>query len=527
MIEINLRAPKLPWLTYFQDSQENSFMRNALPKWTGATVLALALLAHANAVHAVHDASNDENLTRRYFANLVSGSEPKLAELTQFFTMMPKGADLHHHYSGAIYAEQYLDWAEREHYCIDKTSYRIVTERAKVEVEAARPAAERQCLSVPEIVRDETVYRALLQRWSDKDFANHGALQSPPDQQFFDTFGYFGAVSSLNHSEGLQLLKRRAQQENLMYIETIFEMPPFLADADFDARAGLPGTDREALFAAMAGTLKQNAAFNGKIDAYVADVAAANAGIDDASFTMRYQTFVLRLLPPSDVFSSMVAAFEAASRSKLVVGVNIVGAENDYVAMRDYTLHMQMFRFLKARYPKVKVALHAGELALGMVPPEGLTFHIREAIDIGGADRIGHGIDLAHETDSIGIMREMRERHIPVEINLSSNAFILGVKDQEHPVTLYRKYGVPFVLATDDPGVSRNNLSGEYVLFASRYRPDYAEVKRLSYDGLRYAFLPEEDKRRLTKQLDLRFAKFEAQIAALARNVDGKATRKP
>jgi adenosine deaminase/adenosine deaminase CECR1 len=325
----------------------------------------------------------------------------------------------------------------------------------------------------------------------------------------------------------MQLLKKRAQQENLMYIETIYEMPPLVSDTDFDARAEQGGAERDVLFSSMAGKLKQDAEFNRRIDAYVADVAAANAGIDDASFTMRYQPFVLRFLPPSQVFSAMVAGFEAAGRSELVVGVNIVGAENDYVAMRDYTLHMQMFRFLKARYPKVKVALHAGELALGMVPPEGLTFHIREALDIGGADRIGHGVDVAHETDSVGILRAMRERHIPVEINLSSNAFILGVKDQAHPVTLYRKFGVPFVLATDDPGVSRNNLSGEYVLFASRYRPDYAEVKRLSYDGLRYAFLPEEDKRRLEKQLDGRFAKFEAEIAALGRGAEGKVAGKP
>jgi adenosine deaminase/adenosine deaminase CECR1 len=153
-----------------------------------------------------------------------------------------------------------------------------------------------------------------------------------------------------------------------------------------------------------------------------------------------------------------------------------------------------------------------------MVPPEGLTFHIREAIDVAGANRIGHGIDLAHETDAIGIMKEMRERGIPVEINLSSNEFILGVKDESHPVTLYRKYGVPFVLSTDDAGVSRNNLSGEYVLFASRYKTDYAEVKKLSYDSLRYSFLSDADKKRLLKALDRRFAKFEAEIADLVKS---------
>jgi adenosine deaminase len=69
------------------------------------------------------------------------------------------------------------------------------------------------------------------------------------------------------------------------------------------------------------------------------------------------------------------------------------------------------------------------------------------------------------------------------------------------------------VLSSDDTGVSRNTLSNEYVLFASRYKTSYAEVKKLSYDSIRYAFLADADKQRLLKQLDARFAKFEADVA--------------
>src|SRR6218665_3643335 len=182
--------------------------------------------------------------------------------------------------------------------------------------------------------------------------------------------------------------------------------------------------------------------------------------------------------------------------------------------MRDYSLHIQMFKFMKARYPDVKLALHAGELALGMVPPEGLKFHITEAVGVAGAQRIGHGIDISHERDALRLIQTLRERDIPIEVNLTSNEFILGVKGAAHPVELYRKHGVPFIISTDDSGVTRHTLSNEYVLFASRYKPTYTEVKKLSYDSLRYAFLPEADKQRLKKQLDTRFAKFEADIAA-------------
>jgi adenosine deaminase/adenosine deaminase CECR1 len=211
----------------------------------------------------------------------------------------------------------------------------------------------------------------------------------------------------------------------------------------------------------------------------------------------------------------MLAGFKAASNSDKIVGVNIVGQESQAVSMRDYTLHMKMFRFLKSVYPDVKVALHAGELALGDVPPESLQFHIDQALMLAHANRIGHGIDLAHETNVVGIMNKMRADDIPVEINLTSNAFINGIKGENHPITLYRKYGVPYVISTDDAGVTRHNLSNEYVLFASRYKPGYAELKKASYNSIRYSFLASADKARLTRQLDQRFASFEAGIAAL------------
>ncbi len=237
---------------------------------------------------------------------------------------------------------------------------------------------------------------------------------------------------------------------------------------------------------------------------------------------MRYQTYVLRLLNPSQVFSSMLAGFKAASKGGKgegkIVGVNIVGQESNMVSMRDYTLHMKMFRFLKSVYPDVKVAMHAGELALGDVPPEGLKFHIDQALVVADADRIGHGIDLAHETNAPALMKAMRAKDIPVEINLTSNAFISGIEGENHPVTLYRKYGVPYVISTDDAGVTRHNLAGEYVLFASRYKPSYAEIKKTAYDSIRYSFLDKDGKARLVRQLDARFAKFEADMAALERS---------
>ncbi|MYM21769.1 adenosine deaminase [Duganella sp. FT135W] len=464
-----------------------------------AIALAAAVLC---ALPQAQAANANEEATKRHFASLVApGKEPKLAELTMFFTMMPKGGDLHHHYSGAIYAEQYLEWVDKEGFCVNKANYTI---------EKNKPAGA--CVSGQDVMNDNTLLANLLQRWSDKDFYNHSGIQSPPDRQFFDTFAYFGPVASTNTADGLLRLKQRAIQENLSYIETIFEIAPIAQDADFDKKATSGGVT-DADFAALSAKLEQDPAFNGWIAGYIDNVNKSGAGIDDDQFTLRYQPFALRFLSPSQVYSQILSSFKLASSHPKIVGINIVGQESVHVSMRDYALHMQMYRFLKAKYPTVKLALHAGELSLGMVPPEGLTFHIKDAIDVAGASRIGHGMDIAHESNPLAIMKKMHDAKIAVEVNLSSNDFILGIKEQAHPVTLYRKYGVPFVLSTDDAGVSRNNLSGEYVLYAARYQPSYAEVKKLSYDSIRYSFLADADKQRLLKALDGKFAKFEAEIA--------------
>jgi hypothetical protein len=485
----------------------------SLPALTSLAALAAALCWPLSSGAQAQSAASNEELTKRHFAALLSGSEPKLAELTMFMTMLPKGGDLHHHYSGAIYAEQYLEWVDKQAYCVDKHSYLINTVAVEVAAEQAKPLAERNCLSGLDVLQNNTVLAQLLQRWSDKDFYNHSTQQSPPDRQFFDTFGYFGPVASTNTAAGLQRLKQRAVQENLRYIETIFEIAPMAQDAAFDQLAQA-GQVSDAEMAALAARLDDNQAFQQWIKAYLANVDASSAGIDDANFTMRFQPFALRFLSPSQVFAQIVSSFQLARSHPKIVGANIVGQESVFVAMRDYKLHMRMYQFLKSRYPDVQLALHAGELALGMVQPEDLSFHIRDALDIAGASRIGHGMDIAHETDALGLMKKMREQNIAVEVNLSSNQFILGVQGEAHPVTLYRKYGVPFVLATDDAGVSRNNLSGEYVLYAARYKPDYAEIKKLSFDSVRYSFLKPADKQRLLQDLGARFKRFEASIAS-------------
>jgi len=112
--------------------------------------------------------------------------------------------------------------------------------------------------------------------------------------------------------------------------------------------------------------------------------------------------------------------------------------------------------------------------------PEGLRFHIRESIERAGAERIGHGVAVMSEDDPIGLLQEMAKKNVLVEICLTSNDVILGVSGDRHPLPVYMKYGVPVALATDDEGVSRSDMTHEYLRAAETYGLSYGELKRMA-----------------------------------------------
>jgi adenosine deaminase len=158
--------------------------------------------------------------------------------------------------------------------------------------------------------------------------------------------------------------------------------------------------------------------------------------------------------------------------------------------MTDYTLQMHMLDYLHSVYPNIHISLHAGELAPGMVPPEGLRFHIRQAVELGHAERIGHGVDVMYEDDAQGLLRELAAKHIMIEINLTSNDGILGIDGADHPLSYYRKAHVPVALSTDDEGVSRIDLTHEYVRAAEDFTLNYLDLKQMARTGMEHNFLP-------------------------------------
>ena len=184
--------------------------------------------------------------------------------------------------------------------------------------------------------------------------------------------------------------------------------------------------------------------------------------------------------------------------------------------MADYALHMKMVGFLHGLYPKVHISLHAGELAEGLVPPDGLCCHIRLAVEDAHAERIGHGVDVMHEDRPYELLKEMAAKHVMVEINLTSNDVILGVAGKDHPFPIYRKYHVPVALSTDDEGVSRIDLTHEYVRAAETYALSYADLKQMVRTSLEHDFLPGAS---LWREADV----FSRLVAACATDAPGAA----
>ena len=467
-------------------------------------------------------AQQNRQTTSTYYSTLVK--QQRLSELSMLMNMMPKGGDIHHHYTGSIYTEHYLDWVAQQGYCIYRESDPSQKqEKFRVETRAQFiNDTNKSCIKVDAVRQDNSFYRALLATWSMLDYEHHLSPQVAPDQHFFNTFGYFSPISKFNTNQGLKQLKERAKAENQQYLETMLKSAPITDHPQLSANIDTLRSDSktETLYAAFkefADFLAQDAAAQKKISDYVQEVTNDTAGLDDADFQLKLQSYASRNSAPSKVFSSLFAAFSASQDHPLIVGVNILGPENGIVALRDYDLHMHMLAYLKQRFPRVRLALHAGELRLGLVPPEQLQNHIRSAVTIAGAQRIGHGVDIMHESQPDQLLKDMKQGDVAVEINLSSNAIILGVEQQAHPVLVYLRSAVPIVISSDDMGVSRSKLSHEYLLFASRYQPSYDTLKKTVYNSIRYSFLNAADKEKQLRQLDQRFLAFETTTAQLAK----------
>jgi adenosine deaminase len=452
----------------------------------------LAASAQKAPVAAPRHSSAEQNASRQL--DLVRDNP---LSLRAFLVDMPKGGDLHNHLAGAVYAESRIRAASEDGLCIDRA--RLAFTKRPPSTASAAPCGEGH-LPASEALKDQGLYDALIDAFSMRGFVPTSGITA--HDHFFDTFVLFDSVeppqvgSFANHlGEWLDEVASRAAAQNEQYLE-LMQTPNFAHTAAIASEVGWKYDLAQ---------LRSDLLDHGLRD----DVALARASLDQAQairqrrehcgeqgesgacrVQIRFLYQILRGFPKEQVFAQTLLGFETAAADPRFVGINYVMPEDGYVSMDDYTLHMRMVGFLHKLYPTVHITLHAGELAPGLVPPEGLRFHIRQAVEYAHAERIGHGVDVMYEDHPYDLLREMAALHVMVEINLTSNDVILGVAGKDHPFPLYRKFAVPVALSTDDEGVSRIDLTHEYVRAVQTYGLHYTDLKQLVRASVEHSFLP-------------------------------------
>ena len=407
-------------------------------------------------------------------------------QLRQFLKKMPKGADLHYHLSGGVYAESFLRAAVEDGMCVDVP---------KLALMKCPAVGEEWTNIVPatQVYKNQSLYDGLVNSFSMRSFVPYPGVSG--HDHFFDAFAKFGGTSPAHKPEWVDEAASRAAAQNEQYLE-LMETPDYSLAQRIAQEVGWNDDLKHLRDELLAHNLQENV--KTAVESFQAiekkrreiEHCGQPGAAEACKVNVRYLCQVLRGKAREAVFAQTLLCFEAAEADpERIVGLNFVMPEDGYISMKDYALHMRMVKYLHETYPKVHVTLHAGELAFGLVPPEGLCCHVRQAVEA-GAERIGHGVDVMYEDRPHELLKEMAAKHVMAEINLTSNDVILGVNGKNHPLPMYRWFGVPVALSTDDEGVSRIDLTNEYVRAVEAYGLKYAELKNMVRTGLEHAFLP-------------------------------------
>lgn len=148
------------------------------------------------------------------------------------------------------------------------------------------------------------------------------------------------------------------------------------------------------------------------------------------------------------------------------------------------------------------ITIHAGEGEAA--------HHIWQAAYHLHADRIGHGLTLA---DQSALAARFRDRGICLELCPTSNREVVGFADPAYPSTAdlaayplrrFMQLGLPVTLCTDNPGISRTTLAGEYLTAARMTDGGLSQWEALALmrQAFVHAFLPSQAREQLLKQVD-------------------------
>lgn len=221
--------------------------------------------------------------------------------------------------------------------------------------------------------------------------------------------------------------------------------------------------------------------------------------ITKTGMTVRFQYALLRFTPVAEGQLRTIYEF-VYNHSDLFVAVNMVGREDDD---RGHPRRfLSTMRELRQQFSGVKLSIHAGEV-------DEPNAHVRDTLLL-GADRIGHGLNLITDDDT---MRLMRHGPYLVEINLISNLLLGYVQDySQHPFPEYLRTGIPVALSTDDRGMWDSTMTDEFFVAVTEFNLSWDEIKLLSRNSLSHAFVSPAVKQKLLDNYDTKIARFEKRM---------------
>jgi adenosine deaminase CECR1 len=225
----------------------------------------------------------------------------------------------------------------------------------------------------------------------------------------------------------------------------------------------------------------------------------ASARAKATGVEVRFQYALLRFGPTAEQRLRDLYALVDQYRD-LYVGINMVGREDN---AKGYPLRfLPVLRELRRRYPGINLSIHAGE----MDEPD---FHVRDTLLL-GAQRIGHGVNLISDPETMVLMRN---GPYMVEINLISNLLLEYVSDfSQHPFPEYLRVGIPVALSTDDRGMWDSNLTDEYFVAVHEFNLSWEELVQLGRNSLKFSFVDEPTRQRLLTAYDKRVQSFAQQF---------------
>lgn len=174
--------------------------------------------------------------------------------------------------------------------------------------------------------------------------------------------------------------------------------------------------------------------------------------------------------------STLLQAYQDLGEPKDVIGLDLAGDEDvGYPAELP-----SLFREAKDRFG-LGITIHAGET--------GHAENIRSAVELFGADRIGHGT--AAGADPY-LLELLSAREICIEVCPISNRLTGAVPPNEaHPLQQFRRHGVPFAICSDNPAIHQRGLADDHTaamaegLSIGDMRQQYEVAKRYSFmEGL-------------------------------------------